>query len=168
MIDIQKVPAFYQGYVQTLGDGELVPLLLKTGDEFISFCRDLSESQGDYRYAENKWSVKEVIQHVIDAERIFAYRALRFARNDSTELSGFDQNEYVPLSDAGGRAIHSLMTEFTNVRASSVDLFTSLNDEARQRSGVASGVEMSAEALGYIMAGHSKHHLNILYERYTK
>ncbi|MEO1254872.1 MAG: DinB family protein [Bacteroidota bacterium] len=168
MIDIQEVPEFYRGYVLALGAGELVPLLLKTGDDFISFGRGLNENQGNYRYAEEKWSVKEVMQHVIDSERIFAYRALRFARNDATELSGFEQNDYVPESNSNNRTIISLMTEFTNVRASSVDLFTSFKDDIRQRSGLASGVNISVEAIGYIISGHVKHHLNVLQERYTK
>ena len=168
MIDIEKIPPFYQNYVRSLGEGELVPLLLKTVDEFLSFGKNLTESQGNYRYAEDKWTVKEVILHVIDAERIFAYRALRFARNDSSELLGFEQNDYVPMSNAENRSIHSLMTEFTNVRASTVDLFTATDKEVRQRSGIASGVNMSVDALGYIIAGHCKHHLNILYDRYSK
>ncbi|MEQ8904567.1 DinB family protein [Ekhidna sp.] len=168
MIDIQKVPEFYQGYVLSLGEGELVPLLLKTGDDFIEFGRKLTEAQGLYRYEEGKWSIKEVIQHVIDAERVFTYRAMRFARNDKTELHGFEQNDYVPESYADKRTIHSLMTEFTNLRASTVDLFTSFSEDIRQRRGVSNKVEMSVEALGYIISGHVNHHLNIIYERYSK
>ncbi len=168
MIDIQEVPKFYRGYVLSLGEGELVPLLLKTGDELISFGKNLNENQGNYRYADDKWSIKEIIQHVIDAERVFSYRALRFARNDVSELSGFDQDEYVLESHSDKRTIHSLMTEFTNLRASSVDLFTFFSDEIRQRRGMAGGVGMSVEAIGYIISGHCKHHLNIIYERYSK
>ncbi|WP_424961613.1 DinB family protein [Ekhidna sp.] len=168
MIELSKIPEFYKGYVETLGHGDLVPLLLKTGDEFIEFGRGLSEAQGAYRYAEGKWSIKEVILHVIDSERIFAYRALRFARNDKTEISGFEQNDYVPESNADNRSIHSLMTEFTNVRASTVDLFTSFSEGVRNRTGVSNKVEMSVEAIGYIIAGHQKHHLDIIHERYTK
>jgi hypothetical protein len=168
MIDIQKVPEFYQGYVRSLGEGELVPLLLKTGDDFIDFGRKLTEAQGLYRYEKGKWSIKEVIQHVIDAERVFAYRAMRFARNDKSELHGFEQNDYVPESNADERTIHSLMIEFTNLRASTVDLFTSFSEEIRQRSGVSNKVEMSVEAIGYIISGHVNHHLNIIHERYSK
>lgn len=168
MIDLAKIPEFYRAYVEVLGQGDLVPLLLQTGDEFIEFGRGLSEAQGAYRYAEEKWSIKEVIQHVIDSERIFTYRALRFARNDKTEISGFEQNDYVPESNADARSIHSLMTEFTNVRASTVDLFTSFTEEMRSRSGISNNVEMSVEALGYIMSGHLRHHLNVIHERYSK
>ncbi len=167
-MDIQKVPEFYRGYVQILGEGELVPLLLKTGDDFLDYCKRLTEQQGLYRYAEGKWSIKEVIQHVIDSERIFAYRVLCFARNDKTELPGFEQDDYVPESKANKRSIHSLLTEFTSVRASTVDLFTSIPGDIRQRVGVSNGVEMSVETLGFIISGHLKHHLNIIQERYTQ
>ncbi|SNT25935.1 DinB superfamily protein [Ekhidna lutea] len=168
MVDIQKVPEFYRGYIETLGGGELVPLLLKTGDEFISYCNRITEQQGLYRYEDGKWSIKDVILHVTDAERVFAYRALRFARNDSNELSGFEQNDYVPEANADDRTIHNLLTEFTNVRAASVDLFSSFSQEIRERTGMANGVEMSVEAIGYIISGHLKHHLEIIQERYTK
>ncbi|MEO9872697.1 DinB family protein [Ekhidna sp.] len=167
MIDLQKIPKYYRGYVESLGEGELVPLLLRTGDAFISFCKLLNEAQGLYKYAEDKWTVKDVILHSIDAERVFAYRAMRFARNDKTELSGFDQNIYVPEAYANDRSIHSLLSEFTNVRASTVDMFSSFSEEVRQRTGKASGVEISVEAIGFIISGHLSHHLDIIKERYT-
>ncbi|WP_420318379.1 DinB family protein [Ekhidna sp.] len=168
MIDIQKVPEFYRVYVQALGEGELVPLLLKTGDDFITFCRELTEQQGLYRYAEGKWSIKDIILHATDSERIFAYRALRFGRGDATELTGFEQNDYVPEANADARSIHSLLTEFTNVRAASVDLFASLSSEQRQKEGIANGTKISVEAIGYIISGHLVHHMNIIKERYSK
>ncbi|WP_421762780.1 DinB family protein [Ekhidna sp.] len=168
MVDVQKVPEFYRGYIKAAGEGELVPLLLKSGDDFIHFCRGISEQQGLYKYAPDKWSIKDIILHLTDSERVFAYRALRFARNDKTELSGFDQNLFVPEANADGRTIHNLLSEFTNVRAATVDLFSSFSEEVRQRSGIASGVEMTVEMLGYIISGHLKHHLNIIHERYSK
>lgn len=167
MVDINKVPEFYQGYIKAAGTGELVPLLLKSGDDFITFCRRLTEQQGLYKYAPDKWSIKDLILHLTDSERVFAYRAMRFARNDNTELSGFDQDLYVPEGKADDRSIHNLISEFTNVRAASVDLFTSFSQEIRQRKGIASGVEMSVEMIGYIISGHLIHHMNIIQERYT-
>lgn len=168
MVDIDKVPEFYRGYIKAAGSGELVPLLLKSGDDFITSCRRLTEQQGLYKYAPDKWSIKDIILHLIDSERVFAYRALRFARNDKTELSGFDQNIYVPEANADARTIHNLLAEFTNVRAATLDMFSSFNDDIRQRSGVASGVEMTVEMLGYIISGHLIHHMNIIHERYSK
>lgn len=168
MIEIEQVPEFYRGYVRAAGSGELVPLLLKSGDDFISFCRGLSEQQGMYRYAPDKWSIKDIILHVIDAERMFAYRAFRFARNDKTELVGFEQNDYVPEANADSRSIHNLLSEFTNVRAATVDMFSSFSADVRKRKGIASGVEMSVEVLGYIISGHLIHHMNVIQERYSK
>ena len=168
MVDLEEVPEFYRGYVRATGSGELVPLLLKTGDDFITFCRKLTEQQGLYKYAPDKWSIKDIILHLIDAERMFSYRAFRFARNDKTELFGFDQNDYVSEAGADSRSIHSLMSEFTNVRAASVDMFSSFSEEVRKRKGIASGVEFSVEVLGYIISGHVIHHMNVIQERYTK
>ncbi|MEP1032858.1 DinB family protein [Ekhidna sp.] len=168
MVDLEKVPEFYRGYIKAAGNGDLVPLLLKSGDDFITFCRSLTEQQGLYKYEPDKWSIKDIILHLIDSERVFAYRALRFARNDKTELSGFDQNIYVPEAKADDRTIYNMLTEFTNVRAATVDMFSSFNEGMRERTGVASGVEMSVEMLGYIISGHLIHHMNVIQERYTK
>ncbi|NQZ77495.1 MAG: DinB family protein [Ekhidna sp.] len=168
MVDINTVPEYYQGYVRAVGNGELVPLLLKTGVDLISFGRSLTEQQGLYKYAPEKWSIKDIILHLIDSERVFAYRALRFARNDGTELSGFEQNMYVPEAKADSRSVHSLISEFTNVRAATVDLFTSFDGDTRKRTGIASGVTISVEAIGYIISGHLIHHMNIIKERYSR
>ena len=168
MIDIQNVPKFYQGYVRTLDDDELIPHLLNTGNKLTSYGEKLNENQGNYRYETDKWSIKEVIQHITDSERIFAYRAIRFARNDATELSGFEQNDYVVEAESNNRNIRDLITEFANVRVTTIDLFSSFKEEVKKRSGIASGVNISVEALGYIIAGHCNHHLNILAERYIK
>ena len=168
MVEIEKVPEFYRGYIKAAGKGGLVPLLLKSGDDFITFCRGLTEQKGLYKYAPDKWSIKDVILHLIDAERVFGYRAMRFARNDKTELSGFDQNAYVPEAKADDRTIHNLLSEFTNVRAGTVDMFSSFSADVRQRTGIAGGVEMSVEMLGFIISGHLIHHMNIIQERYTK
>ena len=167
MVDRSRVPEFYRNYVEMVGDGQLVPTLLRSGDEFMAFCKRLTEQQGNYRYAEDKWSIKEIILHLIDSERVFAYRALRFARNDTTELSGFDQDHFVQESNANNRTIHGLLTEFTNVRAATIDLFSSFSDEVRKRSGKSNDVEMSVELLGLIISGHVLHHLKVISERYT-
>lgn len=168
MVDLKEVPEYYRGYVEIVADGDLIPLLLKTGDDFITFTKSITEQQGLYKYEADKWSIKDIILHIIDAERMFAYRAFRFARNDKTELAGFEQNDYASVANADERTIHSLLTEFTNVRASTVDMFSSFSNEIRKRTGIASGVEMSAEVLGYIICGHLVHHMNVIQERYTK
>lgn len=167
-VDINKVPAFYQGYVRQTGNGKLVPMLLKSGDDLVETCKSLTEAKALYRYAEGKWSIKDLVQHMIDSERVFVYRALRFSRNDNTELSGFDQDHYVPEAKADNRPLHQLLTEFNNLRASTIDFFSALGDEERERTGVSNGVEMSVEMLGLIISGHTFHHLNIIKEKYLK
>jgi uncharacterized damage-inducible protein DinB len=119
-----------------------------------------------YRYAEGKWTVKEVLVHIVDDERIYAYRALRFARNDDTELPGFEQDAFVRYSEANARNLESILAEYAAVRDATIALFASLSDEALTRSGVADGSRTSVRALAYHMAGHEAHHLNILRDRY--
>lgn len=165
---LEDVPQFYQNYIQKVGNAELVPSLLSSGDQFVETCKKMSDNQALYRYAEGKWSVKDMIQHMIDSERIFVYRVLRFARNDSTELSGFEQDDYVPEANADARPLHQLLSEFTNLRASTIDLFSSLGEKERARTGFSNKVEMSVEMLGYIIVGHTIHHHTILKERYIK
>lgn len=165
-MDISLVPSFYRGYVEKVQHLDLVPSLLNSGDSFISLGRALSEAKAKHRYAEDKWSIKDIILHIIDAERIFAYRALRFARNDGTELSGYDHNAFVQIADADLRPVHSLITEFTNVRAATIDMFSSFDGITRKRNGICNGLEMSVETLGYIIAGHVAHHQEIIETRY--
>ena len=132
----------------------------------MDLVRSIPESTGDLAYDKGKWTIKEVIQHLIDSERIFSYRALRFARMDKTDLPGFEQNDYVPASKASNRSLASLMNEFKSVRNATIDLFKSLNNEMLKSIGTANGFPFSAEAVGYITAGHCFHHADIIRERY--
>ncbi|MDP2061275.1 MAG: DinB family protein, partial [Flavobacteriaceae bacterium] len=136
------------------------------GNEFVDLIDSLSDEQLNFAYAENKWTIKEVIVHLIDAERIFSYRALRFARNDKTDLSGFEENDYVPFSEANKRSKGDLITEFKAVRNSTISLFQSFSDEMLLRVGTIGGNAMSVRALGFIILGHQKHHINVVNERY--
>jgi hypothetical protein len=120
----------------------------------------------DFRYAEGKWTIKEIIQHVIDTERIFSYRALRISRNDKTPLPGFDENEYVINTDANNRHLQSLLTELSLVRQSTIALFKSFTPMQLERLGVASNNDISVRAIGFILIGHQKHHQKIFMERY--
>ena len=125
-----------------------------------------SEAQGAHRYAEGKWSVKEVLGHMSDAERIFAYRALRFARADETPLPGFEENEYVPMAGSNRRTVADLAAELAAVRAATMVLFRSFDEAALLRIGTASGHPMSVRAAAHVIAGHEAHHIAILRERY--
>ena len=130
------------------------------------FIRALPEEKLSYRYAEGKWTIKEILAHIIDDERIYAYRALRFARNDQTELPGFEQDAYALESHANERTIEDLLEEFAAVRNSTIALFDSFDGQALPRSGVASGNVMSVRAAAYHIAGHELRHMNIIKERY--
>lgn len=158
---------FYKPYIEEVGKGRtLLSGLEATEREFIDLIDSLSDNQLNFAYAENKWTIKEVIVHLIDAERIFSYRALRFARNDKTDLSGFEENEYVPFSGANKRSKNDLIAEFKAVRNSTLCLFQSFSDEMLMRIGTIGGNAMSVRALGFIIAGHQKHHINVVRERY--
>ena len=126
----------------------------------------LSEAQAEKAYADGKWSLKEMLLHQIDSERIFAYRALRFARADGQDLRGFEQDDYVAVSNANARSIASLLAEYDAVRAATVALFDTFDEEQLSRRGTANGGPATVRALLYIIPGHERHHLNIVRERY--
>ena len=152
-------------------------IVLVTGDDVLDalktqlkqttmFFSGRSERDGNFRYAPDKWSVKEVLGHVADTERIFAYRALRIARGDQTPLSGFEQDDYVRGARFGARPLADVVEEYSDVRQASLALFGSLDDGAWLRRGVANGNPVTVLALAYLMAGHELHHRKILEERY--
>jgi uncharacterized damage-inducible protein DinB len=132
----------------------------------IRFVQDIPLDKFDYRYAEGKWTIKDIIQHIIDAERIFAYRALRFARNDKTPLASFEENDYVDEAGANKRSIQDLLTELAVVRQATLSLFKSFSEEELLRKGIASDNQMSVRALGFVIIGHQNHHQRVFQERY--
>lgn len=133
---------------------------------FIKFVQDIPMAKHDYRYAEGKWAIKDIIQHVIDCERVFSYRALRFSRNDSTELPGFDENSYANTANAENRTIKDLLTELSALRHANIFLFKSFNAEDFMKKGLASGYTVSVRAFGFLIIGHQNHHIKIFKERY--
>lgn len=158
--------SYYSNYILILDETELLEALKNTEEEFMAFIKEVPEDKLLYRYAEGKWTVKEVIQHLIDTERIFTYRALRFARNDQTDLPGYEQDDYIPFSGANTRSREELLVDFKATRLNSVSLFHTFSDEMLMRSGTADGNLMSVRAIGFIISGHLKHHLKVLRERY--
>jgi hypothetical protein len=134
--------------------------------KFIDFVRDIPMDKFEYRYAEGKWDLKDIIQHVIDSERIFAYRALRIGRGDTAPLPGFEENDYAMAAQAGRRHLQELLTELSLVRHSTINLFKSFRDEDLGKTGTASGYTVSARALGFLIIGHQNHHIKIFNERY--
>ena len=133
----------------------------------IKFIRSLAEGKLTCRHAENEWTIKEILVHIIDDERIYCYRALRFARNDVTELPGFEQDEYVPYSGANNRELEAILEELASVRRATISFFSSLDEEALTRVGVGASKVMSVRAAAYHIAGHESHHLNSIKENYT-
>lgn len=165
-IDINQVPEFYRPYLRFLEDQSVIEHLQHSAKDFNYLLNTFSNEKAEYRYAEGKWSVKDLIQHVIDAERVFAYRAMRFSRNDNTELPGFEQDDYALHAASDSRDIKDLMSEFTSTRYSTISFFSSLDEVHLTRKGIASGVEFSVEILGYIISGHLLHHLEVIREKY--
>ena len=157
---------FVATYIKALDDVHLVEELEISLHDFIKFVQNIPMDKFDYRYAEGKWTIKDIIQHIIDTERIFGYRALRISRNDKTPLPGFDENEYVENTNANNRGLQELLTEFSAVRHSNLLLFKSFSEEQLTRMGIASEDEVSVRALGFLIIGHLKHHQRIFKERY--
>jgi DinB superfamily len=164
--DSKEYAPYFEKYISLVPEGEIVVTLGKQIESTLSLVRGLSAAQGDLRYAPGKWSVKEVIGHLIDAERIFAYRALRFARRDATPLPGFDENSFVDNAGFGSRSLADLAEEFEHTRKSNLYLFKSLDADSSLRLGTASDNNISVRAIAYIIAGHELHHVGILQSRY--
>ena len=162
----ENYPPYYAPYVSQVPNGDLLQMLEEQADDFLELLRAFGEEGGGTRYAPEKWSVKEVVGHVADAERVFAHRAFRFARADATPLPGFDENVYVARAGFERRALVDLAEEFADVRRATVKFFCTLGDEDLARAGTANGARVTVGALAWIIAGHERHHARILRERY--
>ena len=158
--------SYFSRYIDLVPDGDLLALLQNQHRAMQQMLAPLTPEQAKHRYASGKWSVTEVIGHLADTERIFAYRALRFARNDTTALSGFDENHYVPAGHFDERSLGDVAAEFATVRAGTLALFRGFGADAFGRSGSADGQPITVRALAYIIAGHEKHHIELLKSRY--
>lgn len=165
-LPVKEYAEYFFPYISVLGEVTLIEELEISLHEFIRFVQNIPMDKFDYRYAEGKWTIKEIIQHVIDTERIFAYRALRISRNDQTPLPGFDENNYINNTEADKRGLQDLLTELSAVRHSNIFLFKSFSEQQLQRTGIASNAGISVRAIGFIMIGHQKHHQKVFEERY--
>jgi hypothetical protein len=164
--DLQRIPAYYHKYIgQVIEDDLMIALKDQTGN-FVRFLESIPENKWDYAYAEGKWTIKDVLQHVIDGERVFAYRCLRFARKDSTPLPGFDENLYALEAKAGKRDWNDLIEEFKTVRKSSIWMFRSFGEEELNAEGVANGEKNYVLGFGFILVGHTLHHMKVIKEKY--
>ena len=165
-LPVNEYSEFNATYIKALDNVNLIEELEISLHDFIKFVQNIPMNKFDYRYAEGKWTIKDIIQHIIDAERIFAYRALRISRNDQTPLSGFEENNYVNNTNGNGRSIQELLTEFSAVRHSNLLLFKSFSEQQLTRMGIASNHPVSVRALGFLIIGHLKHHQMVFQERY--
>ena len=165
-VDINTVPGFYKRYVEHVKHLDLFEALTHSSRETISLIRSIPEDKGDFRYAPGKWSIKELLCHMLDTERILAYRALRFARNDGTPLAGFEENDYAPEANANERKIAKIADQMERLRQTTFDLFEDMTPTMLQRKGLANNVEFSVVSLAFIIPGHESHHRQVLKERY--
>ena len=164
--DLSRVPEFYHNYINQVAEDELLPALKNNTGSFVSFVKQIPVEKRDYRYAEGKWTVKELIQHLIDAERIFSYRALRFARKDNTPLPGFNENSFADHAKADKRNWDDLVNEFQAVRNATEILFDSFDNEQLESEGTSNNHSIYVRAIGFICAGHCIHHMRVIKERY--
>jgi uncharacterized damage-inducible protein DinB len=159
---------YYKNYITLVNDDDLLLALENSANRSLAFWADITEEQGRLRYAEGKWSIKELLQHIIDTERVFSYRALVFARGETTELPGYDENVYTDNCFADERTFRSLVDELKTVRQATLQLFKSFKSERLDLVGTASNSPLSARAAGFIIIGHEMHHANVVKERYLK
>jgi uncharacterized damage-inducible protein DinB len=169
---VDKIPAtyeyadYYASYVKLVPQGDIIEILRDQMKETVSLLSTLTEPQSEYRYASGKWSIKEVIGHITDTERIMSYRLLSIARGERASLPGYDENEYVAKANFDKQSLKDLLDHFACVRQSTIHLIKSLSDESLSRRGTANNSEVTAKALITIMAGHELHHRKIIQERY--
>lgn len=157
---------YHETYISLVEETDIVSALENQIDEINNLFASISEEKADFRYAEGKWSIKELVGHLIDSERVFSYRALRISRGDETPLAGFEQDDYVANGNFGNTKLSDLIEEFSLLRRSNVLFFKNLSDEAWSCLGIANEATISVRAIAYIMVGHIRHHADILRQRY--
>lgn len=157
---------YYKRYIDLVPDGDIISIMIEQQKDVEDILSSIDEETSKFRYAENKWSVREVIGHVIDGERIFAYRALRFSRNDKTELPGFNQDNFMLNSIYHNVPIKNLLEEFILLRKANILMLQSFTEEMWNRTGIANNNFATVKAIAYLSVGHCKHHLNVLKEKY--
>lgn len=158
--------ANFKGYINLVPEGNLIDILLNQIDETKKFCQTLTSEQGNYKYAEDRWTIKEVLGHMADTERVMSYRLLAIARGETANLPSFDQDLYASNTQFNELELHQILFELSNVRQSTLSLLSTLSNESLQKIGTVNHAPTTARAMAYVIAGHELHHLNILKERY--
>jgi len=162
----EEYPEYYDPYIALVSEGSIENILINQLEETTALLSNLEEAQANYRYADGKWTLKEVIGHIIDTERIMSYRFLRISRGDRTPLAGFDENQYVEGASFQSRLVTDLIKELIAVRHSTLTQMRGLTEESWSRKGFANDTKISARAIAYIIAGHELHHVKIIKEKY--
>jgi len=163
-----EYPVYYSNYINLVEDDDIISVLENQIDFVKEFFINISEEKSNFRYAEGKWTIKEVFGHVIDTERIFAYRALRISRNDKTPLPGYDQDLFVKNSNFKNVSLQNLVDEFISVRKSNLKMFENFSSEMWLNIGTANEKLISVRAIAFILAGHLLHHLKVIEQKYLK
>lgn len=166
MIDLEYIPPSFQKYVKWVDNYNVISLLEKNYKSSLGFFENVAKDKYDYNYAPGKWSIKEIIQHLIDVERVFIYRALRFSRLDPTDLLGFDEAYYLEAVSLDEIPYLNVLSEWKTLRESTILFYKNLDSKFLDRTGRASGVEFSVKSIGYILVGHTCHHIQIIKEKY--
>lgn len=161
-----EYPDYYVDYIELVTEENIIEGLLHQKNEMITFFKSIPYTKHDYSYSHGKWTIKDILLHLIDAERIYAYRALRFARNDKTILSTFEENDYVGQAQANLRSLNDLLEEYIQVRTATISLFKQFSTKQLIQIGFVSNMSISVRAIGYIIQAHELHHKQIIQERY--
>lgn len=161
-----EYPEWYDGYVKSVPEGNIVELLSFQLNEIMELAENIQEDTAFFRYAPEKWSIKEIFGHLNDAERILSYRALRYIREDKTDIPQYDHDEYVFAAKFDRIRFKKLVEEFSNIRLATIALFNNVNDDDWEKAGTANGQNFTVRAMAYIIVGHVNHHVSVLRERY--
>jgi uncharacterized damage-inducible protein DinB len=164
----ETYPDYYENYIPLVKENTIKEALLNNEKEILAFFKSIPSSKGDFAYAEGKWTIKGVLNHIIDTERIFSYRALRFARKDYQQPLPYEQDDYVANAELSERTLEDLIHEFETAREATISLYNSFGNDALQRIGQTAAGKASVNAIGYTICGHATHHINVLRERYLK
>ena len=163
---VEEYQEYYHRYVSKVPEGDIVTIIERQIDDTVRFLESIDEGKATHRYQPDKWSVKEVVGHLIDTERVFQYRCLAFARRDPARLPGMEQDDYAAAASYHDRPFGDIIAEYRATREAGLALFRSLNAEEAMRTGIANEVEFTARAVPYIIAGHTIHHIGVIRERY--
>lgn len=166
LLNKDEYSAYFKNYIDQAGTVDLITGLQEGLDKTIAFYRAIPSDKLLYTYQDGKWTIKEILNHLLDSERVFCYRAMRFAREDTTALPGFEENDYAVSSQANNRSIEDLIKEYASLRKSTLHLFNSFTPAMLIKQGVAGGGTVSVRALGFLIIGHEKHHKTVIESRY--